>query len=749
MAEHHRHVGKSVPRAEGRDKVSGGATYAGDVTLPGMLWGKALRSPLPHGRIKRIDTSRAERLEGVKAVVTGRELRGRRIGRRIRDMPLLADDVVRFVGEKVAAVAAVTPEAAAEAVAFIDVEYEEMEPVLDPLEAMEPSAALIHPEVASYQGLPDPLTAAANTFVHVHWAKGDVAQGFRQSELIVQRTYRTQRVHQGYIEPHACVAKALPDGGAEIWACNKTPLALRRQVSAALDEPFDRLLVHPCTIGGDFGGKGDFMDVALCCVLSRRSGGRPVKVVMDYGEELMAGNPRHAGVIRVKTGVTRDGLLMSQHMDFVFDSGAYGAFKPTGLLLGAQKAVGPYRIPHTLQEERMVYTNKVPCGHMRAPGYPQGVFASESQMDVVAEELGMDPAEFRRINLMRAGEESPAGKRLPHVEPERVLDRALRDSRYHGPKAPRTGRGVAMSQWMPLGGECHVFVTVDGDGGVTVAAAVMDQGSGVHTVMRQVAAEVLDVEPESVRIETFDTRRVAADQGLGGSRGTRVYGCAAYEAAVDVRRVLLERAGELMEAPVERLSVSRGSVVRTGSAGRLGYGEIVRAVGSPVSAEGHYADTTTGPEASVCVQVVEVAVDPETGQVSLRRVTTAHDAGTIINPLLHQGQIEGGIVMALGYGTMEEMAVEDGRITTAHLGDYKIPSARDIPVLRTAILRSPHGSGPYHSRSIGETPVIPFAAALANAVADAAGVRVTRLPVTAERVFAGIHGARKDGAPES
>ena len=292
-----------------------------------------------------------------------------------------------------------------------------------------------------------------------------------------------------------------------------------------------------------------------------------------------------------------------------------------------------------------------------------------------------------------------------------------------------------MSQWMPLGGECHVFVTVDGDGGVTVAAAVMDQGSGVHTVMRQVAAEVLDVEPESVRIETFDTRRVPADQGLGGSRGTRVYGCAAYEAAVDVRRVLLERAGQLMEAPVERLSVSRGSVVRTGGAGRLGYGEIVRAVGSPVSAEGHYADTTTGPEASVCVQVVEVAVDPETGQVSLRRVTTAHDAGTIINPLLHQGQIEGGIVMALGYGTMEEMAVEDGRITTAHLGDYKIPSARDIPILRTAILRSPHGSGPYHSRSIGETPVIPFAAALANAVADAAGVRVTTLPVTAERVF--------------
>ena len=748
MAVHHRHVGRPVPRAEGRDKVSGRATYAGDVTLPGMLWGKALRSPVPHGRIKRIDTSRAEHLEGVKAVVVGRELRGRRIGRRIRDMPILADDVVRFAGEKVAAVAAATQQAAREAIDLIDVEYEELEPVLDPLEAMELSAALIHPEVMSYEGLPDPLTAPTNTFVHVRWAKGDVAQGFRQSELIVERTYRTQLVHQGYIEPHTCVVKALPDAGAEIWACSKTPLALRRQVSAALDAPFDGLLVHPCAIGGDFGGKGDFMDVALCCVLSRRSG-RPVKMIMDSGEEFVAGNPRHAGVIRVKTGVTRDGLLMSQHMDFVFDSGAYGAFKPMGLLLGAQKAVGPYRIPHTLQEERMVYTNKVPCGHMRAPGYPQGVFASESQMDVVAGELGMDPVEFRRINLMRAGDESPFGKRVPHLEAARVLDRALQDSRYHGPKAVHTGRGVAMAQWFPLGGECYVFVTVDGDGGVTVAAAVVDQGSGVHTVLRQVAAEVLDVELEAVRVEIFDTRRVPADQGLGGSRGTRVYGCAAYEAAVEARRTLFERAAELMDAPVDRLSVSQGSVVRTDGAGRLGYGEIVRAIGSPVSAQGHYADTTTGPEASVCVQIVEVAVDPETGQVSLRKVTTAHDVGTIINPLLHQGQIEGGIVMAVGYGTMEEMAVEDGRITVAHLGDYKIPSVRDVPVLQTAILRSPHGSGPYQSMSIGETPVIPFAAALANAVADAVGIRVTSLPVTAERVFAGIHGSGEEGMSES
>ena len=397
----HRHVGRPVPRAEGRDKVSGRATYAGDVSLPGMLWGKVLRSPVPHGRIKRIDTSRAERLEGVQAVVTGKELRGRRIGRRIRDMPILADDVVRFVGEKVAAVAAVTQQAAAEAVDLIDVEYGELESVLDPLAAMEPSAALIHPEVMSYEGLPDPLTAPTNTFVHVCWAKGDVAQGFRQSELIVERTYLTQLVHQGYIEPHTCVVKALPDAGAEIWACSKTPLALRRQVSAALDAPFDRLLVHPCAIGGDFGGKGDFMDVALCYVLSQRSAG-PVKMIMDPGEEFVAGSPRHAGVIRVKTGVTRDGLLMSQHMDFVFDSGAYGAFKPMGLLLGAQKAVGPYRIPHTLQEERMVYTNKVPCGHMRAPGYPQGVFASESQMDVVADRRSPPVGKGAGLRVQRA-----------------------------------------------------------------------------------------------------------------------------------------------------------------------------------------------------------------------------------------------------------------------------------------------------------------------------------------------------------
>ena len=511
-------IGVSTPRAEGVGKVTGEAMYAVDVTLPDMAWGKLLRSPIPYGRIKRIDTSKAEQAPGVRAVITSADVAGLKIGRRLCDMSILAEDVVRFVGEKVAAVAADSEEEAERAAELIEVEYEDLEPVLDPLEAVKPSAPLIHPDVMNYEGLMAPLESPTNTFVYLSWGKGDVEQGFGESDVIVENTFYTQPVHQGYIEPHSCLVSVDPSGTAELWSCSKTPFALRQQIAKALKVPFESLMVHPCYIGGDFGGKGDFMDVAVAYVLSRKSG-RPVKMVMDYDEELMAGNPRHACTIKVRTGVKRDGRIMAHHLDFIFDSGAYGAFKPIGFLFGAQEAGGAYNMPHHLSEERVVYTNKIPCGHMRAPGDPQAFFATESQMDAVAKELGMDPVEFRKINLMHDGDESPTGHVIHHIKAEETLDKAVAESGYRTAKGAHTGRGVAMAQWLPLGGECYAFVTIDTDGTVTVSAAAMDQGSGTYTVLRQLVAEELQVPLESVNIETLDSTQVA--------QGSRVWAAAA------------------------------------------------------------------------------------------------------------------------------------------------------------------------------------------------------------------------------
>jgi len=727
-------VGVSTPRVEGVEKVTGEAIYAADVTLADMLWVKVLRSPVPYARIRRIDTKRAASFPGVLAVITGTDVAGLKIGRRIYDMPILAEDVVRFVGEKVAAVAAESEEIAEDAVQLIEVEYEELDAILDPLDAVKADAALIHPDVLTYKGFPNELESASNTFVRLSWGKGDIEQGFKDSEVIVENTFYTQPVHQGYIEPHSCVVDVNEQGGAEIWACSKTPFALRQQLATALAVPFEGLRVHPCYIGGDFGGKGDFMDIAVCYVLSRKSH-RPVKRVMDYDEELIAGNPRHACAVKVKTGVKRDGRIMAHHLDFVFDSGAYGAFKPIGFLFGAQEGGGAYRMPHHLSEERIVYTNKVPCGHMRAPGDPQAFFATESQMDAVAKELGMDPVEFRRINLMRDGDESPTGHVIPHIRALETLERALQESDYYGAKPNHTGCGVAVAQWLPLGGECYAFVTVAEGGVVSVSAAAMDQGSGTYTVMRQVVAEELQIPLDSVGVEILDSTKVLKDQGLGGSRGTRIYGNATFTAVSAAKKELLETAARAMGTATDQLAIVSGGVVQVDAEKRMSFAEIVATKGSAIEGEGHYNDTTMGPEASICVEVAEVTVDPDTGQVDLRKVTMALDTGTILNPLLHQGQIDGGIVMGVGYASMEDVTFDDGKVTTANLGDYKIPTIRDIPILNTTLIQTAPGSGPYNSMSIGETPIIPFAAAVANAVADATDVRVRSLPITAEKVL--------------
>lgn len=733
-------VGNPTPRVEGEDKVTGRAKYAADITLPGMLWGRLLRSPIPYGRIKRIDASRARQLRGVKAVVSGEDVTGLKIGRRLYDMPILADGVVRFIGEKVAAVAAESELIAEQALELIEVEYEELEPVLDPVKAMEPSAPIIHPDVVTYKGLPDKLAAPSNDFIYKTWKKGDLSIGFKQADLIVENTFTTNQVHQAYIEPHSCVVKADPSGGAEIWACSKVPYAIREQVANAVRVAPEKLVIHPVYIGGDFGGKGSFMDVAVCYFLSLKSG-HPVKMVMDYDEEFVAGNPRHSSIIKVKTGVKKDGTLIAHHMEFIFDSGAYGAFKPNAFLNGPHLSAGPYNIPHVFIEEHMVYTNKIPCGHMRAPGDPQGFFANESQLDLVARKLGMEPAQFRKKNLMHDGDVDPIGEEVDYIKAEETLQKALQESGYYKPKPKNVGRGIAMVQWLTNSGYGSVALKLDDKGAITLSSAMLDQGAGTYTLLCEIVAEELKVPLERIRVETLDTNLGVKDTGVGGSRATRVYGNAAYDAAMKAVDEIKKSAAEHMGCPPDELVLAGGAVLDKRAERRMTYPELVKAKGSPISVLGSYSDTSKVHEASMCAQVAEVEVDPETGQVKLKKFISTHNTGTVLNPLMHQGQIEGGAVMGIGYALMEQLMIEDGKVATANFGDYKIPTIKDIPLLKTSVTENPRGSGPYNSMAIGETANIPVAAAIANAVEDAVGVRITELPITSEKVLAALRKA--------
>jgi carbon-monoxide dehydrogenase large subunit len=729
-------IGQPTPRVEGQDKVTGAMQYTADVALPGTLWGRALRSPWPHARIVRIDTSRAQQVPGVHTVLTGADVRGIRYGRRLFDVPVLAEDRVRFVGERVAAVAADDRDAAEEALVLIEVEYEELPAVFDPLAALEEGAPILHPEVNSYLGLPKPLEKPSNAFAWDTWSKGNIDAGFAQADLIIENTFTVPRQHQAYLETHSCLVWLDAQGRVQVWASCKVPYQVKEQLSVALGLPKERIRLNPVAIGGDYGGKGSPMDIPLAYALAVRTG-RPVKMVMDYVEEFTAGNPRHAAIIQLKTGVKRDGTLVAHQSRVLFDSGAYGGFKPvpTVNLGGAAKAGGPYKIPHVRLEGIQVYTNTIPGGFMRAPGEPQAVFAIESHMDCIARQLGIDPVDFRLQNLLEAGDAAPVGTRYQGIRARETLEAAVAAAGYRTPKAPYVGRGIAMGERPPAGGESHAAVTLNPDGSVLVHTSIFEPGTGTYTLLRQIVAEELHLPVSSIQVQVWDTDGVPFDTGVGGSRVTRVAGQAAYQAAHQAAREVRMVAADLLAWPEEALTLQGTQIVRQDTGASYPWAELLQRWGRSVVGRGTVQDMHPSPVTSFTAQVAEVAVDPDTGAVTLLRLTTAHDVGTVLNPLDHQGQIEGAVMQGIGYALSEELGVEAGRVTSVSFGDYKIPNMQDIPVLHTLVLASESGPGPYSSKGIGENPIGPVAPAIANAVADAVGVRIRNLPITAEKVY--------------
>ena len=553
-------IGKPIARVEGENKVSGRTKYSADRILPGTVWGKCLRSPLPHAKILNTDTAKAEALPGVLAVLTAKDIPTVLTGRRIRDMSMLAHDRVRFIGETLAVVASEDPGVAEKALSLIDVEYAELPAVFDPVEAMTEGSPILHESLGAYVNLPQPPPDIPNVHSILKWELGNIEKGLSEADHIFEHTFRTQRVHQGYLEPYASVVSVEPSGRVQLWMTNKAIYFLREFMAGAISVPENEIVINQAAIGGDFGGKGALMDSPLCYFLAQRLN-RPVKMVMTYAEELQAGNLRHPSVVTIRTGVKKNGRICAREAKAVFNSGAYGAFKPTPPvnLPGTLAAIGPYGVPNGKIHAYSVYTNCVPCGHMRAPGEAQVTFAQESSMDMIARELSISPYEFRKINLIKDGDLLPDGKPLVHVQARRTLDAAIKASNWEKTKPqPNVGRGMSISYRVVGLGQATALVALERDGTVTLVTTIMDQGTGAHTMLLQIVAEVLGLEMDSVKISLGSTDTFPTDAAPGASRVTHVTGMAAYRAAEKLKATIKRLAAANLGCREERISLING-----------------------------------------------------------------------------------------------------------------------------------------------------------------------------------------------
>jgi putative selenate reductase molybdopterin-binding subunit len=742
-------------RVDGELKVSGQLMYADDLALPGLLYVAVVRSPYPHAHIVSVNTEEARKVLGVHLVLTGADVADIRFGRAVRDVPILAVDKVRFVGEMVVAVAADGHDIAEEAAALVDVQYESLPEVFDPVEALQPGAPAVHDQPWSYAGAARGLEEPVNLMGRATSASGnDVEAALAASDRVFEHTFRTQAQHHGYLEPHSCTVAVEPDGTINIWSCNKSPYRLREQLSATFGIGVENFTLHTPAVGGDFGGKGSPMDIPLCLELSRRSG-RPVRMTMRYAEELMAAAPRHASVTRVRVGVSRGGRLRALDVHTVFNGGAYGAFRPS-VNFGARTATS-YNIPAIRVVAERAYTNQVPGGNARAPGAPQFTFAVESMLDLVAREIGIDPVTFRRNNLLRDGEVNPFGDHWPEVRAAATMELAEAAYRPVFPKEVpptiRFGRGMAIYDRATHAAQrTSIRLRLQGDGSIEAQVPVMETGTGSHTVIRRVVAQGLGLPLDHVVIRYVGTAHLPYDSGVGGSRVTVSASEAAHQGVLEFRVALQREMAQALGVPMHQVEWRAGGVGVDTASGRTVDLGVLAARGASVET---VTDTGVGREVrapehaeaatSFCVQIAQVGVDVETGQVFLYEVLSAHDVAEVLEPVSHRSQIEGGVVMGIGYALREDLGIEEGRVATAHLGDYKMSNIADTAGIRVELLRGGKGVGTLNVKGIGEIPNVPTAAAIANAVVDAVGVRIDTLPITAEKVLQAL-AAREQAA---
>ena len=749
-------VGHPTPKKDGALKALGSAQYADDLSMPGMLHGKLLRNPHPHARIVRIDISRAAALPGVRAVITGKDFPGVKYGNlpQTRDYLPLAVDTVRYVGEEVAAVAAIDEDTAEDALDLIEVEYEPLPAVFDPDDAMRPGAPLLHEK------------AAGNVCAEVAFEFGEVDKAFSNAHYVREDLYETQPVKQGMLEPHACIGLWDTTGKISLWSCKMSPYVVWRQLAMGLGVDVGSVRVVQTVVGGGFsGGKQEAMPMDFCAVMLSKKTGRPVKIVHTMDEVLTIGHMRHPMTVWLRTATDKDGRLLAQHCKLIANGGAYSSIGGFSMYLAGAMLNIPYRIPNIRYEAKRIYTNNGFCGALRGHTNTQICFARDSQLELIAADLGLDPIDIRHRNALQPGDVTANGFRIGTFAFDECIDRVVQLSgwRNKAGKLPKyrgigLGCGSHISGARLMGHSASVAqIRVQEDGTVQLTTGSTDVGQGADTVLSMIAAEVLGVGVDDVRFALVDSDSTPVDPGTFGSRVTFFTGNAVKRAAEDARRQIAEIAAARMKVnPDDLVFRNREIINRHDDRQRMSLKEAVRwgafQTGQMVISHGTYAagdekiDFRTGqgnlsPAYNPSACAVEVEVDPETWQVKVVGFWGADDSGFPLNPLAVKGQVIGATVMSFGHALYETLVRIDGRVMNPSFRDYKMPLATDVPKLSefqhsNVITWEPEG--PFGAKEAGQGAGTGVIAALANAIYDATGVRMNSLPMTPERICSAL-----------
>jgi xanthine dehydrogenase molybdenum-binding subunit len=742
-AKQYKVIGTRPIRPDGADKVTGRAQYGADVHLTGTLYGRVLRSPLAHARIVRIDTSRAEALPGVKAVATANDLPAARdaieeLGESSANLRELSNNVlahqkVLYRGHAIAAVAATSPHIAQEALDLIDVEFEPLPPVIDVRDAMREDAPLIN-ENQHTKSLSGPSEKPSNIAQHLHLEIGDVEEGFKKSDVVVEHEFSTTMFHQGYIEPHASTAFWNTDGNLTVWTTTQAPFPVRSMVCEILGVQPAQVKVVPTEIGGGFGGKTTVYLEPVAALLSRKTG-KPVKMQMDRTEVFEGTGPTSGTWIKVKMGAAKDGKLLAAEATLAYEAGAYPG-SPVGA--GAQCMFSPYDLPAVKIDGYDVLVNKPKVAAYRAPGAPQAAFASEQVVDELAEKLGIDPLEFRRQNASKEGTRLASGSSLGVVGNLACVEAALNSPHYKAPlEGPNRGRGVASGFWFNVGLKSSVSASVLPDGSVSLVEGNPDIGGSRASIGMQLA-ETLGIPSTDVKPIVVDTDSVGYNDLTAGSRTTFATGYAAYEAGMDIRRQMIERAAQIWQVPAEEIEYVDATLRHTTDQSKtMSFKEMagqIQKTGAPIVGRGSVAPRGVGN--AFATHIVDVEVDPETGKVDILRYTAIQDPGTAIHPAYVEGQIQGGVAQGIGAALNEEYFWdESGRMLNSSFLDYRMPVTPDLPMIDAILVEVPNPGHPFGVRGVGEVPIVPPLPAIANAIYRATGVRFTELPMSPRRIL--------------
>ncbi len=732
-------IGTRPIRHDGVDKVTGRALYGADFQTSGLLHGRILRSPHAHARIKSIDTSRAEAYPGVKAAVTAKDFptvedKVADLGEstvNLQDLQgnILANKKVLYKGHAVAAVAATDPHTAEEALELIDVEYEVLPPVLDVREAMKDDAPLLHENLKT-SSMGETADTPSNIASHLQFKKGDIEKGFAEADVVVEQEFKTGTVHQGYIEPHNATAMYNADGQLTVWCSTQGAFTVREQLTELLQHPVSKVKVVPMEIGGGFGGKISVYLEPVAALLSMKAG-RPVKILMNRAEVFESTGPTPASYIRVKIGANNDGRITAAEAYLAYEAGAYPG-SPVGA--GAMCIFSPYKIDNVLIDGYDVVVNKPKTNAYRAPGATNAAMA-ETVIDEICEKLEIDPLDFRIINGAKEGDSRPDGPVYSRIGFIETVEAAKEHPHYSTPlEGKHRGRGVASGFWFNVGLKSSVTINVNPDGTINLVEGSTDIG-GTRASIAMQAAEVLGISAEAVNPTVVDTNSVGYTDVTGGSRTTFATGYAAYEAAQDVKRQMIERAAELWEVEAENVQFVDGVLSSTnGKAESISFKELAGQLREPVVGSG-----TVDPEGvggAFATHIVDVEVDTDTGKVEILRYTATQDAGKAIHPSYVEGQIQGGVVQGIGWALNEEYIYNDkGEMTNASFLDYRMPTSLDVPMIDTVIVEVPNPGHPYGVRGVGEVPIVPPPAAIANAIYHAVGVRMKELPMSPGRIL--------------